>query len=112
PTERFAALGIARTFQNIRLFDQLDVRQNVQVAALRDWPRRPRADAERRAERLLAELGLGHLADQPASALSYGARRRVEIARALALSPRFLFLDEPAAGMNPEETAALMRDLR
>ncbi len=112
PAHRFPALGVARTFQTTRLFDSLSVHQNVLAAALREWPRGTRRAAEHRSSLLLAELGLEDQADQPASSLSYGARRRVEIARALALSPRFLFLDEPAAGMNHEETADLMRRLR
>ncbi|MHC9086043.1 branched-chain amino acid ABC transporter ATP-binding protein/permease [Luteimonas sp. RIT-PG2_3] len=112
PAQVFARRGIARTFQNTRLFDSLSVRQNVLVAALHGWPKTPRHDAEARADQLLAELGLSAQASARADALSYGERRRVEIARALALSPRFLFLDEPAAGMNHDETADLMRRLQ
>lgn len=112
PAQVFARRGIARTFQNTRLFDSLSVRQNVLVAALYGWPKTPRRDAEARADQLLAELGLSAQASARADALSYGERRRVEIARALALSPRFLFLDEPAAGMNHDETADLMRRLQ
>lgn len=112
PAQTFARRGIARTFQNTRLFDSLSVRQNVLVAALHSWPKTSRRDAETRADQLLEELGLSAQASARADALSYGERRRVEIARALALSPRFLFLDEPAAGMNHDETADLMRRLQ
>ncbi len=111
PAERFAEAGIARTFQNIRLFDRLSARQNVLAAAV---ARRSRstADAEALADAALDRLGLGHLADVEAGTLSYGDQRRVEIARALALEPAVLFLDEPAAGMNEAETDALKRTLQ
>ncbi len=107
---RLAGLGIGRTFQNIRLFTSLSVKQNVAVAALRQWPAASGADEKVAAA--LAAMGLTDKADTQASTLSYGDQRRVEIARALALEPRFLFLDEPAAGMNREETDALMADLK
>ena len=112
--------GIARTFQNLRLFRDLSVRDNVllgQHARMRNgflasllglplaW-REERA-AEMRVAEILRFLGLSALADQPAGALPYGLQRRVELARALATEPRLLLLDEPAAGLNPQETAAL-----
>jgi len=110
--ETLAGLGIGRTFQNVRLFSTLSVRENVSVAALNNWPTAPTKTADARVERALDAMGLTDLAHIQASTLSYGDQRRVEIARALALEPRFLFLDEPAAGMNREETDALMDDLK
>ncbi|MGI9505297.1 MAG: branched-chain amino acid ABC transporter ATP-binding protein/permease [Geminicoccaceae bacterium] len=106
---RFVSQGIARTFQNIRLFPTLSVYQNVQAAAVSSGEA---AHAEARVQAALARLGIGHLADQPAGNLSYGDQRRLEIARAVVCEPSLLFLDEPAAGMNREETDALMATLR
>jgi ABC-type branched-subunit amino acid transport system ATPase component len=112
--------GIARTFQTLRLFSNLTVLENVMAAAYgatRATPvesifRLPRARREQREVRRLAEQHLaffgdrltGFRHDQPAYALSYANRRRLEIARAMATSARVLLLDEPAAGMNPAET--------
>ena len=112
PVHKFAGLGIARTFQNIRLFRVLTVRQNVLVAALNAWPRTSIGEAYRRAAQVMEWMGIADAAGVKASTLSYGDQRRVEIARALALQPTYLFLDEPAAGMNREETDALMETLR
>ncbi|MCZ2328282.1 ABC transporter ATP-binding protein [Bartonella sp. F02] len=111
---------IARTFQNIRLFSGLTVLQNVMVGAhLRQkypWFAStlliPSAIREKKriyknAMELLERLQLDHLADQPATTLPYGAQRRLEIARALATEPKLLLLDEPAAGMNPQESEEL-----
>ncbi len=112
PAHRVADLGIARTFQNIRLFRGLTVRQNVLCAALNGWPRRSIARAGAEAEAAMQWMGVADKAHLKAHTLSYGDQRRVEIARALALQPDYLFLDEPAAGMNREETDALMQTLR
>jgi len=109
---QLAGLGIGRTFQNIRLFSSLSVRQNVAVAALNAWPKVSVSVADDKVDMALDAMGIAEFAEVQASTLSYGNQRRVEIARALALEPRFLFLDEPAAGMNREETDALMDDLK
>jgi len=117
---RITALGIARTFQNIRLFKGMTVLENVLVAhhvrlqaslwsALFRLPAYTREEEAMRqqAMELLREVGLEGFADAEASSLPYGLQRRLEIARALATRPRLLLLDEPAAGMNPEETRDL-----
>lgn len=109
PAPQVAEHGIARTFQNIRLFAHLTVWQNVLVAALST---RAGRDARRRTHAALARLGLLDRLAEDAGTLAYGDQRRVEIARALACEPSILFLDEPAAGMNREETEDLMRRLR
>lgn len=106
--EQFVRHGIARTFQNIRLFSHLSVRQNVLVAALGAG----RDTAEARTAAAIARMGLQDVAEAESGTLSYGDQRRAEIARALACRPDFLFLDEPAAGMNREETDRLMEILR
>ena len=105
-----AATGISRTFQNIRLFTSLTAGENVAVAAIANGANL--SDARAVAQSELAFVGLPDSADRPSDALAYGARRRLEIARALATKPSFLLLDEPAAGMNPEETADLAKRLK
>ncbi len=128
PPHRVCQSGLARTFQNIRLFRNGTVLQNVMVGChvrqksrwwqsllyLPSHQREERAVA-RRSRELLGVVGLEPLVDEKAKSLPYGAQRRLEIARALATEPRFLLLDEPAAGMNPNETSELMgfiRDIR
>jgi branched-chain amino acid transport system ATP-binding protein len=106
PAFRIARSGIARTFQTIRLFRELTVRENVEVAAVSMGL--SRAEARRRAEAALTEMGMAGWSGQRAGALPYGLERRVEVARALAMEPRFLLLDEPAAGLNEEESDNLL----
>ena len=103
---RIARAGVVRTFQNIRLFGALTALQNVEVGAL-GAGRVRRADSREYAQRVLDQLGIAHLADRWAATLSYGDQRRLEVARALAGVPRFLLLDEPAAGMNETESEEL-----
>ena len=121
PTEVVEA-GIARTFQNIRLFGSMTVLENVQAALHREgtyslvegflqWPKTvPQVERRLRDEsrRLLSIVGLEGEADRRASTLPYGLQRKLEIARALALRPKLLLLDEPAAGMNPREATELV----
>ena len=120
PPQRVAALGISRTYQNIRLFGGLSAADNVVVGAhLRRhapfWKRLlalPSSRFEAREARAAAEEGLARVglrgrSQAPAFSLSYGEQRRVEIARALAAQPRVLLLDEPTAGMNAPEAAAV-----
>ncbi len=117
--------GIARTFQNIRLFAGGTVLQNVMTACwvrqrspwwtaplmLPGYRREERQIREKSME-LLNAVGLGHLSNETATGLPYGAQRRLEIARALATEPKLLLLDEPAAGMNPHESRELMDFIR
>ena len=119
--DEVTALGISRTFQNIRLFAELTVLDNVKIG------RHPRTNSTfigavfrtsrqkseeaaitAHAREMLEFVGLEDISDQTAGNLSYGDQRRVEIARALATDPRLLLLDEPAAGMNPQETQELI----
>jgi branched-chain amino acid transport system ATP-binding protein len=118
---RITQMGIARTFQNIRIFPNLTVLDNVRIAyhphagyglfdailRTEHYERRERALTEE-AQDFLAVFSLDGLQDEVASSLPYGQQRRLEIARALAAEPKLLLLDEPAAGMNPQETVELM----
>jgi branched-chain amino acid transport system ATP-binding protein len=125
PAYRVARLGMARTFQNIRLFGQLSALENVKTALQRQFAsnilstlfsapsflRRER-ELSVQAGELLERVGLTARRDQLARNLPYGDQRRLEIARAVALKPKMLLLDEPSAGMNPNETAELLRLIR
>ena len=117
-------MGIARTFQNIRLFNTMTVEDNVKVglhntkaySTLSGILRTPaywrrEAEAHERAMELLHIFDMEGLANHQAGSLPYGAQRRLEIVRALATNPSLLLLDEPAAGMNPSETAELMENI-
>ena len=123
-TAQINRLGIARTFQNIRLFHNQTVLENVMIGlhnethytmaeAILRLPRYWKAEkiARERAMEYLSLFNLQDHADELAGSLPYGAQRRLEIARALATNPSLLLLDEPAAGMNPSETAALMENI-
>ncbi|QAY59300.1 branched-chain amino acid ABC transporter ATP-binding protein/permease [Microbacterium protaetiae] len=128
PSYRLSLRGVARTFQNLRLFSLLSVRENVMMGVDRTKSRwswryiiRPisvlRADGRmrREADEILERYGLLSLADAVPSELSYGAQRRVEIARAMATKPKLLLLDEPAAGLNGDEVnqlKAIVNDIR
>ena len=117
-------MGVARTFQNIRLFKDLTVMDNVLIGlhhemdyklpgAILRLPSYWRGEriARERARDLLSIFDMEGLVDHPAGSLPYGAQRRLEIVRALATAPNLLLLDEPAAGMNPSETAELMENI-
>lgn len=119
--------GIARTFQNIRLFSDMTVLENVMVSQhlkLRNWlwffksiaktPDSILMEKQMRQEglKLLQRVGLEKFANEKASSLPYGLQRKLEIARALATNPKMLLLDEPAAGMNPQETLELMEFIK
>jgi len=103
PAHKRAGHGLVRTFQNIRLFRRFTALENVEASALAAG-RIKRGRATTVAQQCLDRVGIGHLAFRYAETLSYGDQRRVEVARALAASPRFLLLDEPAAGMNEAES--------
>ena len=118
------AKGVARTFQNIRLFSKMTALENAMVALHCRYKkgvvgaifrtrsqRREEAVIQAKAMESLDFMGVGKYADMVAQNLSYGIQRRLEIARALASQPQILLLDEPAAGMNPAESLALMKDI-
>ena len=121
--DKITALGIARTFQNIRLFSKLSVLENVLIAkhmrakqnvfsATFRLNRKEEERMQQESMALLEEQNLAHLKDEVAGSLPYGLQRRLEIARALATQPKLLLLDEPAAGMNPQETQELADFIR
>ena len=123
-TAQVNKLGVARTFQNIRLFDNLSVEDNVKlgmhnqinygmfsgIMRLPSYWKQERI-AHERAMELLSIFDMEDIADAKAGSLPYGAQRRLEIVRALGTNPSLLLLDEPAAGMNPSETAELMENI-
>ena len=124
-THQVSRMGIARTFQNIRLYNDMSVIDNVKVGmhnSVREnllaavthgfGYRRAERQAEATALEMLDFFGMADLAHAQAGSLPYGAQRRLEIVRALASGPLLLLLDEPAAGMNPSETAELMENIR
>ena len=124
-TIQVSHMGVARTFQNIRLFGNLTVEDNVKVglhehikySALSGILRLPsywkkEREAHEKALELLSIFDMQDMAGYQAGSLPYGAQRRLEIVRALATKPSLLLLDEPAAGMNPSETAELMNNIR
>lgn len=113
PPYKRAREGMGRTFQTERPFEELTVLENVLIPAFLKHP--SRRDAQRLAREVLAAVGLGDRADQPAMDLNLARRRRLELARALALEPKILFLDEIMAGLNPpalREMIGLVRQLR
>ena len=125
PPHRIASMGISRTFQNLLLWRHMTVLEHVKLAhysriryglvgAFFGTTKRHREEAEieGKAYSLLEMMGIRHLSDQVVLNLPYGAQRRVEMARALATEPRILLLDEPTAGMNPEELVQIMEIIR
>jgi branched-chain amino acid transport system ATP-binding protein len=118
---KIAAMGLARTFQNIRLFNLMTAEENVMVAMhphlksgifstvlTAPWQRREERRAHETSRQLLEFVGIGKVRNEYARNLSYGDQRRLEVARALALRPKVLLLDEPTAGMNPQESATFV----
>jgi branched-chain amino acid transport system ATP-binding protein len=105
--------GVARTFQIVKPFRKLTVKENVTLAAFMRLPARPAAEAE--ATRVMSQVGLSAKADSPASDLTLAEQKRLEMARALATRPQLLLLDEPMGGLNPkevEEASALVMRIR
>jgi len=122
---KIASLGLGRTFQNIRLFGLMTAAENVMVAmhshttsnilqivARTRHQRREEVESREFAQQMLDFVGIGRHADEYARNLSYGDQRRLEVARALALRPKVLLLDEPTAGMNPQESAVFVDFVR
>lgn len=125
PPHQIASMGVSRTFQNLLLWRHMTVLEHVKMArysklrygllgAFFGTAKRHREEAENEAKAytLLQMIGIRHLSDQVVVNLPYGAQRRVEIARALATEPKLLLLDEPTAGMNPEELVRIMEVIR
>jgi branched-chain amino acid transport system ATP-binding protein len=125
PSHEIASMGIGRTFQNLRLWRHMTVLEHVKMSqysrisyglagAFFGTPKRQRQEAEieEKALGLLELVGVRQFAEQIVTNLPYGAQRRVEMARALAVDPKVLFLDEPTAGMNPDELVQMMQIIR
>ncbi|MCB9100169.1 MAG: ABC transporter ATP-binding protein [Anaerolineales bacterium] len=125
PPYQIAAMGLGRTFQNLQLWRHMTVLEHIKMARYSKITygligaffgtaqrQREEADIEAKAYSLLELVGIGYLAEQNVTNLPYGALRRVEMARALATEPKILFLDEPTAGMNPEELGQMMEIIR
>lgn len=125
PAHRIAEIGIGRTFQNVALFDRLTVLQNVMIgghtncksdyfsdALALPWVARQDVELRRKALKVLADLGLEREANLPVLGLSFGTRKRVELARALVSQPKLILLDEPAGGLNHDELGDLARLIR
>jgi branched-chain amino acid transport system ATP-binding protein len=125
PPHKIASMGIGRTFQNLRLWRHMTVLEHVKMSqysrisygllgAFFGTPKRYREEAEieAKAHELLRLVGVHQLAEQIVTNLPYGAQRRVELARALAIEPKVLFLDEPTAGMNPDELIQMREIIR
>jgi branched-chain amino acid transport system ATP-binding protein len=108
PPYALAKLGIVRTFQNTSLFSRMTVLENVRIAV----HLRPGKGINRAVEAILEEMQLAQFRDLAAGSLPYGVQRRLEVAIALAADPKLLLLDEPAAGMNPEETYKLIEEIK
>jgi branched-chain amino acid transport system ATP-binding protein len=122
---QIASVGLGRTFQNLLLWRHMNVLEHVVMAQYSRMTygligaffgttkrKRQETEAEEKAYRLLELVGMSDLADQNVLNLPYGDQRRVEMARALAIEPKILFLDEPTAGMNPEELIQMMQIIR
>ncbi len=125
PPHKIAGMGLGRTFQNLRLWRHMTVLEHVKMARFSKLTyglvgaffdtrqrRQQEAESEKIARQLLSLLGVHDVADELVTSLPYGMQRRVEMARALAVEPQILFLDEPTAGMNPEELAEMMSIIR
>lgn len=125
PPHKIASIGIARTFQNIRLFGLMTAQENLMVAmhshlksgiasTILRTPKQRREElaAEAKAQEILDFVGIGKWTYEFARNLSYGDQRRLEVARALALDPKVLLLDEPTAGMNPQESQLFVEFVR
>jgi branched-chain amino acid transport system ATP-binding protein len=108
--QRLARAGVVRTFQGVATFPQLTVLENIEIGQLAAVRNRRRAQA--RARELAAHFGLDGLEELPAASLPHGQERKLGIARAVAMNPRFLLLDEPATGLNDAESASLSEAIR